>query len=118
MPWQGWPPAPARPMTGDGRPTNSLMISVIGAPPGSIPSRARPDARRVCRPASVVWCKTETDFRFRSVRAPDSGAAYRGPEEGFMEWRNEEFDLGGVNHLALVCSDMKRTVEFYTAVLG
>jgi len=33
---------------------------------------------------------------------------------GEMEWRNEEFDLGGVNHLALVCSDMKRTVEFYT----
>ena len=35
-----------------------------------------------------------------------------------MEWRNEEFDLGGVNHLALVCSDMRRTVEFYTQVLG
>ena len=35
-----------------------------------------------------------------------------------MEWRNDEFDLGGVNHLALVCSDMKRTVEFYTEVLG
>jgi len=35
-----------------------------------------------------------------------------------MEWRNEEFDLGGVNHLALVCSDMKQTVEFYTQVLG
>ena len=35
-----------------------------------------------------------------------------------MEWRNQEFDLGGVNHLALVCSDMKRTVEFYTQVLG
>src|SRR5258708_12209897 len=35
-----------------------------------------------------------------------------------MEWWNEEFDLGGVNHLALVCSDMKRTVEFYTEVLG
>ena len=35
-----------------------------------------------------------------------------------MEWRNEEFDLGGVNHLALVCSDMERTVEFYTDVLG
>src|SRR5260370_25787099 len=35
-----------------------------------------------------------------------------------MDWRNEEFDLGGVNHLALVCSDMKRTVEFYTQVLG
>jgi catechol 2,3-dioxygenase-like lactoylglutathione lyase family enzyme len=39
-------------------------------------------------------------------------------EEEFMEWRNEEFDLGGVNHLALVCSDMERTVEFYTEVLG
>jgi catechol 2,3-dioxygenase-like lactoylglutathione lyase family enzyme len=35
-----------------------------------------------------------------------------------MEWRNEEFDFGGVNHLALVCSDMKRTVAFYTEVLG
>ncbi len=35
-----------------------------------------------------------------------------------MQWRNEEFDLGGVNHLALVCSDMKRTVEFYSEVLG
>src|SRR5215475_15180672 len=107
MPWHGWPPAPARPMTGDGSPTNSLMISVIW--------RALPHpARRVPGPAlaaspdlrSVVWCKTETDFRFRSVRAPESGAVYRGPEEGFMEWRNEEFDLGGVNHLALVCSDM------------
>ncbi|MEU5880774.1 VOC family protein [Spirillospora sp. NPDC047279] len=33
-------------------------------------------------------------------------------------WQNPEFELGGVNHLALVCSDMKRTVEFYTGVLG
>lgn len=31
---------------------------------------------------------------------------------------NREFELGGVNHLALVCSDMERTVEFYTGVLG
>jgi catechol 2,3-dioxygenase-like lactoylglutathione lyase family enzyme len=31
---------------------------------------------------------------------------------------NREFELGGVNHLALVCSDMQRTVEFYTEVLG
>src|ERR1700728_4486580 len=27
MPWHGWPPAPARPTTGDGKPTNSLTIS-------------------------------------------------------------------------------------------
>jgi catechol 2,3-dioxygenase-like lactoylglutathione lyase family enzyme len=31
---------------------------------------------------------------------------------------NTEFELGGINHLALVSSDMKRTVEFYSGVLG
>jgi catechol 2,3-dioxygenase-like lactoylglutathione lyase family enzyme len=35
-----------------------------------------------------------------------------------MEWQNEEFTIGGVNHLALVCSDMKETMDFYTGVLG
>src|SRR5262250_217992 len=49
--------------------------------------------------------KTESEISFRIV-------------EDLMDWQNEEFDLGGVNHLALVCSDMKRTVEFYTQVLG
>ncbi len=32
--------------------------------------------------------------------------------------KNEEFDIRGVNHLALVCKDMARTVEFYRDVLG
>lgn len=31
---------------------------------------------------------------------------------------NTEFEFGGINHLALVSSDMARTVEFYTNVLG
>jgi catechol 2,3-dioxygenase-like lactoylglutathione lyase family enzyme len=31
---------------------------------------------------------------------------------------NQEFELRGVNHLALVCKDMERTVEFYSNVLG
>jgi catechol 2,3-dioxygenase-like lactoylglutathione lyase family enzyme len=31
---------------------------------------------------------------------------------------NKEFEFGGINHLALVCKDMARTVEFYTGVLG
>jgi catechol 2,3-dioxygenase-like lactoylglutathione lyase family enzyme len=31
---------------------------------------------------------------------------------------NREFELRGVNHLALVCRDMARTVEFYRDVLG
>ncbi|MFN8019553.1 MAG: VOC family protein [Acidimicrobiales bacterium] len=28
------------------------------------------------------------------------------------------FELGGINHLALVCRDMARTVDFYEGVLG
>ncbi|MEM8922536.1 MAG: VOC family protein [Actinomycetota bacterium] len=31
---------------------------------------------------------------------------------------NTEFDFQGINHVALVSSDMARTVEFYTGVLG
>jgi catechol 2,3-dioxygenase-like lactoylglutathione lyase family enzyme len=32
--------------------------------------------------------------------------------------QNTEFEIRGVNHLALVCKDMARTVEFYRDVLG
>lgn len=35
-----------------------------------------------------------------------------------MATTNTEFDIKGVNHLALVCKDMARTVEFYRDVLG
>ena len=31
---------------------------------------------------------------------------------------NEKFDIRGINHLALVCRDMKKTVDFYNGVLG
>lgn len=31
---------------------------------------------------------------------------------------NREFEFGGINHVALVCSDMERTVDFYSNVLG
>ena len=31
---------------------------------------------------------------------------------------NSKFELRGINHLALVCKDMARTVDFYTNVLG
>jgi catechol 2,3-dioxygenase-like lactoylglutathione lyase family enzyme len=34
------------------------------------------------------------------------------------ERRNERFDIQGINHLALVCRDMKTTVDFYSGVLG
>lgn len=31
---------------------------------------------------------------------------------------DERFELGGINHLALVCRDMQATVDFYSGVLG
>ena len=31
---------------------------------------------------------------------------------------NREFEIRGVNHLALVCKDMARTVAFYRDILG
>ena len=35
-----------------------------------------------------------------------------------MAQKNSEFDIRGVNHLALVCKDMAATVRFYRDVLG
>jgi catechol 2,3-dioxygenase-like lactoylglutathione lyase family enzyme len=32
--------------------------------------------------------------------------------------KNREFEFGGFNHLALVCKDMARTVDFYSNILG
>src|SRR5258706_798182 len=102
MPWHGCPPAPARPMTGDGSPMNSRTIALM--------SSFRPPRSHLQTP----WRSVETEFRFSYQSSPWPELA--GGQ--LMQWRNEEFDLGGVNHLALVCSDMKRTVEFYTEVLG
>jgi catechol 2,3-dioxygenase-like lactoylglutathione lyase family enzyme len=31
---------------------------------------------------------------------------------------NETFEIRGVNHIAMVCADMKRTVDFYQGILG
>lgn len=35
-----------------------------------------------------------------------------------MALENNEFDIQGVNHLALVCADMAKTVAFYRDILG
>ncbi len=35
-----------------------------------------------------------------------------------MSNTNNEFELRGLNHVAVVCKDMARTVAFYTTVLG
>ncbi len=34
------------------------------------------------------------------------------------EAKNTEFEIQGVNHVALVCKDMAKTVEFYRDILG
>lgn len=39
------------------------------------------------------------------------------PSQGGLP-RNEVFEFGGLHHLALVCRDMAKTVEFYQGVLG
>lgn len=31
---------------------------------------------------------------------------------------NTEFEINGVNHLAIVCKDMQKTVDFYSGILG
>lgn len=35
-----------------------------------------------------------------------------------MQRENSQFEIRGINHLALVCKDMQRTVDFYEGVLG
>jgi catechol 2,3-dioxygenase-like lactoylglutathione lyase family enzyme len=53
------------------------------------------------------------------VPAKTTGAHTLSAEEEIVTRRmNAEFDIRGVNHLALVCKDMARTVEFYRDVLG
>lgn len=34
------------------------------------------------------------------------------------EKSNEKIDIRGVNHIAMVCKDMQKTVDFYTNILG
>jgi catechol 2,3-dioxygenase-like lactoylglutathione lyase family enzyme len=59
----------------------------------------------------------------RGARRSRSGrrktqAARAAKRRATMSRKNTEFDIRGVNHLALVCRDMARTVEFYRDVLG
>jgi catechol 2,3-dioxygenase-like lactoylglutathione lyase family enzyme len=39
-------------------------------------------------------------------------------ESAMTKVKNEVFEIRGINHLALVCKDMARTVDFYSNVLG
>jgi catechol 2,3-dioxygenase-like lactoylglutathione lyase family enzyme len=44
--------------------------------------------------------------------------AIRSDHRGVGVTDGQKFEFGGINHLALVCRDMDRTVEFYSGVLG
>ena len=48
----------------------------------------------------------------------DSDAGRRENRRDQAKNANAEFEFGGINHVALVCSDMERTVDFYSNVLG
>ena len=50
-------------------------------------------------------------------RAVSFDHGYAGEGEA-MTQPEERFEFNGINHLALVCRDMGRTVDFYTNVLG
>jgi catechol 2,3-dioxygenase-like lactoylglutathione lyase family enzyme len=53
------------------------------------------------------------------LRLMPSGPTYCSGWLGFRAMADpQSFELGGVHHLALVCRDMGRTVDFYTNVLG
>jgi len=49
------------------------------------------------------------------TNSPEPGGT---EDEAIAKPENKQFDLRGVNHLALVCKDMARTVGFYSNVLG
>lgn len=40
------------------------------------------------------------------------------PHDDQAAQHQHRFELGGINHVALVCSDMARTVDFYSNILG
>src|SRR5271155_5128783 len=74
------------------------------------------------REALELWNGTESDVRFR-FGSPPRNQRTATPTDGSPEMIkphnvNSEFELGGINHVALVCSDMARTVDFYSNVLG
>src|SRR5215475_8688879 len=54
-----------------------------------------------------------------SIGSPEMiSPIWKRTESAMTKVRNDVFDIRGINHLALVCKDMARTVDFYTNVLG
>ena len=72
--------------------------------------RSGPDCR-------VVWT-APTEGESRESHRLAHRAGHREGTETMAEDAGGPFEFRGVNHLALVCRDMERTVDFYTNVLG
>src|ERR1700753_1723160 len=72
----------------------------------------------LCRRHARGTCGAPPDRAPVPVRDPHALLIFCAPGSGSFAMTNREFDLQGVNHLALVCKDMARTVDFYTTVLG
>ena len=53
-----------------------------------------------------------------SSSAATPSAPSPSPAQSSRPSRPDGFELRGINHLALVCRDMARTVDFYSNVLG
>src|SRR3546814_15049150 len=71
--------------------------------------------RRISRPAD----RPRQQKYSRLVRADEEPPQHRRKlRRRMMAAENSEFEFCGVNHLALVCKDMARTVEFYRDKLG
>ena len=76
-------------------------------------NRSWPDARHRRSPTARVSADGRGSLRWGDRVAEQQGF---GPD-GRTPGSSDRIELRGVNHLALVSSDMARTVEFYTTVL-
>ena len=70
----------------------------------------------------IVEVAAPKDFKaadFLSTHAQEQLTAIpHGEDRRMSKQANAEFEIRGVNHLALTCRDMAKTVEFYRDVLG
>src|SRR4029453_908829 len=108
-PSRSWPTATASSSTSS--PRRSTWPSITpswhaAAPNGSCPSRA---TRPASSPSTPGWRRARS-----AARSPRRDA---GPSLGNMA-STEQPRWRGINHLALITTDMDRTVRFYQGVLG
>ena len=88
------------------------------SPPPASPTSGRSATTSAARPATVrsraprsAWPTSSASARPAACTSSRSPRPSRGGTRAVRS-------TGGVNHLALVCRDMARTVDFYTNVLG